>query len=54
MRVKGPTFHFHVTQEVKAENELEFVDLKLKYAFVSFSFNCFLKFQIICLCMYKR
>ena len=29
MRVKVTTFHFHVTQEVKVENEWEFVDLKL-------------------------
>ena len=27
------TFHVHVTQEVKVENEWEFVDLKLKISF---------------------
>ena len=32
MRVKVPTFHFHVT-EVKVENEWEFVDFKLKISF---------------------
>ena len=29
------TFHFHVTQEVKVENEWEVVDFKLKYPFIS-------------------
>ena len=33
MPVKVPTFHFHVTREVKEENELEIVDLKLKISF---------------------
>ena len=33
MRVMVPTFHFHVTQEVKVENEWKFVDLKLKISF---------------------
>ena len=30
LNAKVPTFHFHVTKEVKVENELEIVDLKLK------------------------
>ena len=31
--VKVTTFYFHVTEEVKVENEWEFVDLKLKISF---------------------
>ena len=55
MRAKVRTLHFHVTKEVKVENELEIVDLKLK---ISFCFIFFFKyssnFPIVRLRKHKR